>query len=76
MSASNNSFQWRDLSTQTLENPDGAVLAGCDSGVLVTETEARGLTGGGMDTYCTLICHIAPCWKFSVLCGRKLRETS
>lgn len=54
MMASNNSFQWRDLSTQTLENPDGVVLAGCDSGVLV-ETEGRGLTGGGMDTYCSPI---------------------
>ena len=75
MIASNNSFQWRDLSTQTLENPDGAVLAGCDSGVLV-ETEGRGLTGGGMDTYCTLICRIPLCWKFSVLCGGKLGETS
>lgn len=52
MIASNNSFQWRDLSTQTLENPDGAVLAGCDSGVLV-ETEGRGLTGGDMDILLT-----------------------
>eukprot|EP00435_Cladocopium_sp_Y103_P026108 s3566_g6.t1 len=30
---SNNSFQWRSLSTQTLHNPDGDVLEGCeDSG--------------------------------------------
>jgi len=27
---SNNSFQWRSLSTQTLRNPDGDVLEGCE----------------------------------------------
>lgn len=29
---SNNSFQWRSLSTQTLHNPDGDVLEGCEGG--------------------------------------------
>lgn len=27
-------FQWNDLSSQTLRNPDGDVLAGCEQGAL------------------------------------------
>ena len=32
MQESHNAFTWHDLSTQTLKNPSGDVLAGCDPG--------------------------------------------
>ncbi|CAE7226863.1 CALS12 [Symbiodinium pilosum] len=33
MQESHNAFTWHDLSTQTLKNPSGDVLAGCDPGI-------------------------------------------